>query len=219
MACPPPESWGHQFAVVLGPIHRHIGALNILWFLPPYLAVAICTTEEVLLVVGHSEDVIADQTQHQDSYGINCAQLDRVVNQIQTLGSRKKKKDNQWFTLNICAGCHINSLTYGDPEQMSRKNRKILPTSKTVEIFQKTLHPTFSCSVSNIAFLRWNKKREVASMQTNQDRRLKNPPPNTLNMQKYKKGLKWCRKIYRQWQTSAQNKGMRERDVNSVQGQ
>lgn len=93
MACPPPESRGHQFAVVLGPIPRHVGALNILWFLPPYLAVAICTTEEVLLVVGHSEDVIADQAQHQDPYGITCAQLDRVVNQIQTLGNRKR--DNQ----------------------------------------------------------------------------------------------------------------------------
>lgn len=91
MACPPPESWGHQFAVVLGPIHRHVGAFNILWFLPPYLAVAICTTEEVLLVVGHSEDVITYQAQHQDPYGISCAQLDRVVNQIQTLGSRKKE--------------------------------------------------------------------------------------------------------------------------------
>lgn len=100
MACPPPESRGHQFAVVLGPIRRHVGAFNILWFLPPYLAVAIRTTEEVLLVVGHSEDVITDQAQHQDPYGISCAQLDRVVNQIQTLGSIKKETISDLLEIN-----------------------------------------------------------------------------------------------------------------------
>lgn len=91
MPCPPPEPRGHQLAVVLGPIHRHVRALDVLRFLPPYLAVAVRTSEEVLLVVGRSEDVIAHQAQHQDPCGISGAQLDRVVNQIETLGSRKKE--------------------------------------------------------------------------------------------------------------------------------
>lgn len=91
MPCPPPEPRGHQLAVVLGPIHRHVGALDVLGFLPPYLAVAARTSEEVLLVVGRSEDVITHQAQHQDPCSISGAQLDRVVNQIQTLGSRKKE--------------------------------------------------------------------------------------------------------------------------------
>lgn len=89
MTCPPPESRGHQLAVVLGAFYRHVGALYVLWFLPPYLAVAVGTTEKVLLVVGHSEDVIANEAQYQDPYGIGCAQLDRVVNQIQALEGMK----------------------------------------------------------------------------------------------------------------------------------
>lgn len=45
MSRPPPESRGHQFAVVLGPVHGHVGTLDIFWFLPPDLAVAVGTTE------------------------------------------------------------------------------------------------------------------------------------------------------------------------------
>lgn len=89
MTCPAPKPGGHQLAVVLGPIHGHVGALDVLRLLPPDPAVAIGTTEEVLLVVGHSEDEIAQQAQRQDPYGMGWAQLDRVVNQIQTLGSTK----------------------------------------------------------------------------------------------------------------------------------
>jgi len=82
MACPPPEPRGQQLAVVLGPIHRHVGALNVVGLLAPYLAVAIGTAEEIFLVVCHSEDVIASQAQRQDPDGISCAELHRVVNQI-----------------------------------------------------------------------------------------------------------------------------------------
>lgn len=94
MTCPAPKSGGHQLAVVLGPIHGHVGALNVLRLLPPDPAVAIGTTEEVLLVVGHSEDEITQQAQHQDPYGMGCAQLDRVVNQIQTLQSIEVRQPN-----------------------------------------------------------------------------------------------------------------------------
>lgn len=89
MTCPAPKARAHQLAVALGPIHGHVGALDGLRLLPPDPAVAIGMTEEVLLVVGHSEDGTAQQAHHQDPYGMGCAQLDRVVNQILTLGSTK----------------------------------------------------------------------------------------------------------------------------------
>lgn len=100
VACPAPEARGHQLAVELGAIHRHVGALDVLRLLPPDLAVAIRTTEEVLLVVCRSEDVVANQAQYQDAHGISCAQLHRVVNQIQALGSRKER----------CSAVHFKNM-------------------------------------------------------------------------------------------------------------
>lgn len=120
MTCPAPKSGGHQLAVVLGAIHGCVGALDVLWLLPPDPAVAIGATEEVLLVVSHSEDVITQQAQHQDPYGMSCAQLDRMVNQIQTLGSTKTISHllpTETYTPD-------ELLNYNDLQQTKKTNRR-----------------------------------------------------------------------------------------------
>lgn len=135
VACPAPESRGEQLAVVPGAIHGRVGALDVLRPPPPDPAVAVGAAEQILLVVGGPEDVITQQAQHQHPQGMSCAQLDGVVNQIQTLGSTK---NNQPLTSNRASACLVycqdnsfTTVTHNRPEGIE-KSTAIVKLHKTL---------------------------------------------------------------------------------------
>lgn len=63
MAGHTPESWNQQFTVMFSSIGWCVGTFKIFGFLAPYFTVAISATEEIFLMIGHSENIVAHQTQ------------------------------------------------------------------------------------------------------------------------------------------------------------
>lgn len=82
VACHSPESRRQQLTVVFGPISQHIGTFNVCGLLPPDFTVAIRTTKEVFLMIGHPKYIVAHQTQQQNPNCITCGKLNRVINQV-----------------------------------------------------------------------------------------------------------------------------------------
>ncbi|RLW10082.1 hypothetical protein DV515_00002502 [Chloebia gouldiae] len=94
-------------------------------------AVAVGATEQVLLVVGHSEDVITQQAQRQDPYSMNCAQLDRVECVLtQTVWKILclKKLEELFFST-----CCYSKLPMSLPEQGNTKSPCSIDVISTIE--------------------------------------------------------------------------------------
>lgn len=77
-----PEARGEELAAVEATVCGTVRALNVLGLTAPDGAGALCATEQVLLVVGGTEDVIPDEAEQQDSHSMGGGKLDRVVHQV-----------------------------------------------------------------------------------------------------------------------------------------
>ena len=86
-----PEAGHQQLAVVLLLIGRREGTLDDLGLPAPDQAAPVRAAEEVLLMVGHPEDVVAQQAQQQDAQGVAGGQLHGVVHQVQTLQGERER--------------------------------------------------------------------------------------------------------------------------------
>lgn len=65
-----------------------IRALDVGRLAAPDRAGGLSAPEQVLLVVGRAEDVVSNETEQQDGQGVSVGELDRVVDQVQTLESK-----------------------------------------------------------------------------------------------------------------------------------
>ncbi len=84
----PPKPRGHQFALVNPTIGRLVWTLDEGGLLTPDFTVTLCATEKVFLVVGWAEDVVAHQTQDEDTCGMRRRKLDGVVDQVKALKNK-----------------------------------------------------------------------------------------------------------------------------------
>lgn len=75
-----PEARGQELAAVHAAVSRAVRALNVGWFAAPDGTRAIGTTEQILLMVGGTEDVVPNEAEHQDNEGVCVRELDRMVN-------------------------------------------------------------------------------------------------------------------------------------------
>lgn len=80
-----PEARGHELAAVGAAVGRAVRALDVGGLAAPDGAGALGAAEQVLLVVGGAEDVVANQAEQQHGGSVGCAQLHRVVHQVETL--------------------------------------------------------------------------------------------------------------------------------------
>lgn len=80
-----PETWGQQLTAVDLAVTGAVRALDKGGLAAPDGAGAVAAPEQVLLVVGGPEDVISHQAEQEHSQSVKVGQLDRVVDQVQTL--------------------------------------------------------------------------------------------------------------------------------------
>lgn len=99
VTCSPPEARSEQLAFMDAAIYWTIRALDKSRLAAPYFAFTLRPAEQVLLMVGGAEDVVAHQAECEDGPGIRGGELDWVVDQVQTLKQRDKRKN--WEILKI----------------------------------------------------------------------------------------------------------------------
>lgn len=89
MTCSAPETRRQQLALMNAAVRRAIRALDEGRLAAPDFALALRAPEQVLLVVGRAEDIVAHQAEGEDGPGVRCGELDRVVDQVQALEREK----------------------------------------------------------------------------------------------------------------------------------